>query len=284
MHQIPLSEIDTTILTRDRTHLAPEPLAELQTSILRHGLRMPVELLRLTEPRDHPYTLISGLRRLTVFRTLAAQGLEKFQTIPALIRENKTLPEAYTEMIEENAIRADLSPYEQGRIAVEATTAGAFETTDEAITTLYASCTQQKRSRLRAMAELCEELGGFLSNPEAISFKRGIRITNACRMGHTDAMRETLAAQRTKGAETDWKSLLPYIEAAETDQKAPDALAPEHRTRRPNTVQFYKGAVTIRKQKIAKGFSLHITGESGTSDIVESMLDDLERLHGEIER
>ncbi len=275
IHHIPLTQIDTTTLTRDRTHLAPEPLAELRTSILTHGLRLPIELLRLQHPGDHPYTLISGLRRLTVFQTLATEGLTAFTKIPALIRETQTLPQAYTAMIEENAIRADLSPYEQGRIATQAVTAGAFPTTDEAIDTLYASSSRPKRSRLRAIAHVADELDHILSAPEEWSQNQLLRLSSALRAGYTDIIIETLKSQPDRGAKLDWSAIQPYLIEAEAELTGPDA--PQKRPGRPRRILHLRQGLTIRREVTRQGYALRFSGREATGEFLDTVMDEIER-------
>ena len=71
IHHLALSAIDPNALPRDRSILDPDALAELQSSICITGLRQPIEVWRLSTPRDNPdgppfeFGLISGLRRLT---------------------------------------------------------------------------------------------------------------------------------------------------------------------------------------------------------------------------
>ena len=69
LHRLPIAQIDTNALPRDRTHLDPDALRELQTSIATNGLRMPIEVFAIEGP--HPYALISGLRRLTAVANIA---------------------------------------------------------------------------------------------------------------------------------------------------------------------------------------------------------------------
>ncbi len=110
---LPLDAIDPEALIRDRTHADDAALAELRTSILAHGLRMPIEVFELAEPHGpHRYGLISGYRRLAAFRSLAADGLTAFTKIPAFVRAPRSIAEAMTAMAEENAIRADVSPWD----------------------------------------------------------------------------------------------------------------------------------------------------------------------------
>ena len=54
VHLIPLEAIADDALTRDRTALDPDALTELKLSILATGLRMPIELFELAEPRRPP--------------------------------------------------------------------------------------------------------------------------------------------------------------------------------------------------------------------------------------
>ena len=126
IHQIPLAEIDDAALPRDRTGLDPEPLRELRNSILKSGLRMPVELSRSPTRAAHRYGIVSGFRRIAAFRELPTPGLDAYATIPAFLRTPADLAATLAAMVEENAIRADLSPWEQGRIAVLARDQGVY--------------------------------------------------------------------------------------------------------------------------------------------------------------
>ncbi len=120
VHHIPLAEIDDAALTRDRGALDETALTELRLSIAASGLRMPVELWPLSEPRPpQRYGLLSGLRRLQAFQALhELTGDERYAAIPAFLRAPASMAEALAGMVEENEIRASLSPWERGRIAL----------------------------------------------------------------------------------------------------------------------------------------------------------------------
>ena len=63
---IPLDAIDEGALIRDRTVIDEEAMGELSLSIATGGLRMPIEVFALEEPKGAcTHGLISGLRRLT---------------------------------------------------------------------------------------------------------------------------------------------------------------------------------------------------------------------------
>jgi ParB family chromosome partitioning protein len=109
-------------LPRDRQALDPEALDELVRSIFLDGLRQPIEVMELEE-NDGPYThgLLSGLRRLTAYDKLVADypGPEKWAQIPCIVRQPPSLADALRLMVEENAVRADITPWDQARIAVD---------------------------------------------------------------------------------------------------------------------------------------------------------------------
>ncbi len=171
LHQIPLTEIDDAALARDRSGLDETALTELRLSIAASGLRMPVELFELSEPRPpHRYGLLSGLRRLHAYRALhELTGDERYAAIPAFLRAPGTMAEAMASMVEENEIRAELSPWERGRIAWIAHRQEIFPTIEEAVAKLYPAADRFKRARLRTFAHLVEELDGLLTAPETLS-------------------------------------------------------------------------------------------------------------------
>ncbi len=107
VHRVPLAEIDDAALTRDRNGLDEDALNELRLSIAASGLRMPVELFALSEPRPpHNYGLLSGLRRLHAYRALhELTGQDRYAAIPAFLRSPGTMAEAVASMVEENEIR-----------------------------------------------------------------------------------------------------------------------------------------------------------------------------------
>ena len=102
LHQIPLAEIDPAALTRDREGLDADALDELKTSIAASGLRMPIEVFPLAEPKPpHRYGLISGLRRLMAFQgLLELTGQPKYSTIPAFLRPPGTMAQTLASMVE----------------------------------------------------------------------------------------------------------------------------------------------------------------------------------------
>ena len=167
---IPLAEIDAG-RADPRPH-RPRPRAAGRARALHRRLRpAPADrgLPPPRAPRRHRYGLISGFRRLLAFRTLHERtGQDRYATIPAFVRERTSLAAALAAMVEENEIRAGLSPFERGLIAVPARNQGAFASIEEAVDGLYPSANRQKRLRLRALAHFAEEMDGQFAAPEKL--------------------------------------------------------------------------------------------------------------------
>jgi len=283
---VPLAEIDAAALPRDREALEDEALAELRHSIAAGGLRMPVELWRLSEPRGaHRYGLISGLRRLSVFRSMhELTGESRWAAIPALIRAPASYAAALSAMVEENEIRCQLSPWERGRIAWLAQRQEIFPTVEAAVLGLYPSAARQKRNRLHAVARLAEELDGFLTAPERLTERQCLRIESALRAGYGSIIRVALTESRSAEPETQWQLLLPIL--AEAESQPPEAPAnplaggASPRSGRPRRMLKPRETLTIRREMTRDGWCLHFTGRHATSALLDDAFDEIERLLG----
>ena len=138
------------------------------------------------------------------------------------------MAEALTSMVEENEIRASLSPWERGHIAWLAHRQEIFGTIEEAVAKLYPAADRMKRARLRAVAHLVEELDGVLTNPECLTQQRLLRIEAAFTAGFGNVIHTALAESSLQDADTQWKLLLPILTEAETP---PPSNAPPAATR-----------------------------------------------------
>lgn len=280
LHLIPLDAIDESALSRDRAALDPEELLELQLSIAAHGLRMPIEVYPLPEAWEgRTHGLISGYRRLAAVRNLHEQTQrEKYAAIPAFIREPRDLAEALTAMVEENAIRSGLSPWEQGFIAVSARDTGAFASIEEAVEALYVSSTRQKRARLRTIAYLTEELGGLFTAPEQLSLRQCLRLVAAVAHGFGPLIRGALDEAAQSDPESQWRTILPILAEAETRETA----EPETASRtpgRPRRMVRIRSGLTVRREMCRDGYLLRFTGREATSSLLDEVIDQIERLY-----
>jgi ParB family chromosome partitioning protein len=278
---IPLDAIAADALARDRAAHDAAALEELKLSIATHGLRMPVEVFELAEPEGElRFGLISGFRRLAAFRALRDEwGLKQCAEIPAFVREPQSVTEAMIAMVEENAIRAEVSPWEQALVAVTAWRRRLFDTVDAAVNTLYQSLNSNKRQRLRAIAHLAEEMEGALTAPETIPQQRLLRLAAAVSRGYADLIHHTLAESRNREPEHQWR-LLQRILAECEDPAIPDPR-PElgHRDRPRRTYELPRRAIRIRRERTEDGWCLHFTGKDAhDGTLIDRVFDEIEFL------
>lgn len=178
LDMIPTQDVDATKLTRDRS--APEDatsLAELKASIMAIGLSNPI---RVEKQANGRYELIQGWRRLRAFIELEAENRDgRFSHIPAgYVAAGDTLDVSYRRMVDENLIRKDISFAEMARLAraYAGDPATRCDDIDKAVTVLFQSAGYQKRSYIRAFAELLDVIGDSLLHPQAIGRNVGLDL------------------------------------------------------------------------------------------------------------
>lgn len=268
---ISLGAIDVDHLTRDRVALDVDALKELTASIRDHGLRTPIDVVRLagSTPR---YGLISGWRRLHALRALFAEtGDARFGAALAFVRTPATAADAYVAMVEENEIRADLSHYERGRIAVVAAGQGAYSSVEAAVAGLFASGSKAKRSKIRSFALIHEALGDLLSCGPQLGERLGLKIAQHLKEGGPSALRRHLG----DGAPRPPADEIAVLEAFVADSGAPKdcASAEEMRAPPPPARQWRvaKG-VTLTARPGASGATLEVKGAVLDEAVVERVV------------
>ncbi|MEM9249229.1 MAG: ParB/RepB/Spo0J family partition protein [Pseudomonadota bacterium] len=278
--EIPLTQIDADDMVRDRLQLDTEEMRELRDSILANGLRLPIEVYELAEPRGAVlYGVLSGYRRLKAMQEIwDGTELEKYRTIRAIVRHPHSVPAAFAAMVEENEVRASLTPFERGRIAVIAAQSGAFANVEAAVDALFASASRAKRSKVRSFAMVFEELGDMLRYPEALSERQGLRLATALRAGKDDAARIALeAAGHAASAEEEWAVLEHIVADAES---APRDARRGGRPRTRSADRDWTGAeelrlsngVRIRREMGPTGWLIRLEGGDVPEDVVHSIM------------
>jgi ParB family chromosome partitioning protein len=277
LHHIPLADIDDTALPRDRAALDPAALAELEASILATGLATPIEVLPIDGPT--PFALVAGFRRMTVLRRLAASGLTRFATVPALIVPASTIPAALARMVEENDIRAEISPWDKARIAVEAADQGLFPSVEAAIDTLYASADRFRRARLRSMADAVLAFAPQFDAAHDLTQRQILRLAAAARAGMTDAIIETLAPIRPRTLSRQMEAIECYLREAEVEDRTPNRPPPA--PGRPRRITTLRPGLTIRREMRGEdGWALVFSGREATSPLMEHIMEHVERWFG----
>jgi len=277
--KIPLSQIETEHLSRDRMNVDEAEMAELKHSILAHGLRMPIEVLPLEDDNGTPrYGLISGWRRVAALRALAMEtGREEFASIPALIRAPKEASDAYISMIEENEIRADLSHFERGRIAVISAKQGAFENVEEAVNALFAAGSKAKRSKIRSFALIFEALGDLLRFPTRLSERAGLRLAAALKEDQAPSLRAALANTPSLSFEHEWRVLDDVLKDYESLSKKAKLERCAPKPERYGEIDLANG---IKIEKISGGgyIDIRFTGRKVDNELVDTVMLEIERL------
>ncbi len=273
---IPVAEIDRAALTRDRLHVDPAALEELALSILQQGLRNPVEVYEMEEPKPpFRYALVSGARRLAAYERLHyLTGQERWTAIPAWLRAPENGAEALALMVTENAVREDVSPWEKGRIAVKARESGHFETLDEAVKGLFPAVERTKAARIREAALAVEAFDGLFAEPWRLSMRQCLRLANAERDGAGDLIAHVIEEERAKTLEAQWALIEPILAEIETP---PSPNAPKRKEGYPRRLKHLRPDLTIRREKTKLGYSLHFTGKYAQDRLMEDVLDDVIR-------
>lgn len=292
IRELPLEQIQDHALVRDRAIVDRDELAALRASIMKNGLRLPIEVFPLETPEGpHLYGLISGYRRLVAMREIY-QGteLEDYRMIKAIIRIPETHVETVEAMVEENEVRAELSQFERGRIAVLAAQAGTYGNVEEAVDGLFPFASRAKRSKIRSFSLIFQELGDLLNFPDQLSERQGLRLSAALREGAEGRIRQSLGMADPQDSEAEWAVLLPIIEAFETsDRDRARGGRPAPTRKKPGPKQRHaletSCGVTIEWEPMRGGYAVKLKGALDAremQDLAEVLKERLLYLRGKL--
>lgn len=188
LERIPLSDVQTDDLPRDRLDLArvatSDEMDELKSSIRSRGQKEPIEVYR--DDRGG-LQLKKGWRRLTALGQLFEEtGEAQFSTVMARIEQGEhDRLSRYIDMVEENVVREDLSFAEMALVVSRAMHDPNIEETssDALIQRLYGSLHKMKRSYIRSFVYLQMIYGGTLKWPKAISRNLGVDVVREIKAG-----------------------------------------------------------------------------------------------------
>ena len=175
---VPLDQIDTWKLVRDRAAGDDFELGELMASLRDIGLSNPI---RVEQRADGRYELIQGFRRLAAFRALLDEtgDAERWGRIPAgILPRGEDLEGLYRRMVDENLVRKDISFAEMAMLALNyARDPGTRENDpDKVVAELFQSAGYQKRSYIRQFIRLMDRLGDELRFAAHIPRALGLRL------------------------------------------------------------------------------------------------------------
>lgn len=224
---IPLDDIRTSELIRDRAPGRDDDLDELKASIRDIGLSNPIRVVA----REGGYELVQGYRRLTAYRELLAEtGDDAFARIPAgLVAPGETIEGLYRRMVDENMVRRDVSFAEMAELAraYAADPESPARTLDAAIAALFGSANRQKKVYIRNFAQMLDKLGDALAHAPAVPRALGLAVWKRMdREPETAARLKTrLAAEPERNEERELAILRDYADAAPAGQGAKPGAA-----------------------------------------------------------
>ncbi|MEQ6204919.1 ParB N-terminal domain-containing protein [Sulfitobacter sp. HNIBRBA2951] len=268
--EVPLAQIETDFLVRDRLGADADEMATLVASIEARGQQTPIEVIELDGGR---FGLISGWRRCEAVRQLGQD------MVLALVRQPDDQAESYLAMVEENEIRVGLSYYERARIAVKATAQGAFEDEDEALKRLYASASRAKRSKIRSFVAVYHALDADLRFADTLGERLGLQIAQHVQKdtSRIAALRAALAAADITTSEQEQDAIKQALSLYSESTKKPSRKAkPKPRTPVPE-VRRLRGGVQAR---LFEDGRIEIEGAGLTPDLRDALLGWLNRSLG----
>ncbi|MDE3120182.1 MAG: ParB N-terminal domain-containing protein [Paracoccaceae bacterium] len=248
MDLVPVDQVETWKLVRDRSK-APDPeLADLVQSIRTLGLSNPI---RLEARSDGRFELIQGFRRLAAYRTLLAEtGDDRWARIPAVVAEpGEQLERLYRLMVDENLVRKDISFAEMAQLALDyaADPQTAETDPDKVVAQLFASAGYQKRSYVRSFIKLLDRIGKHLKYAPAIPRALGLTLLQKIEVEPVlvDILREDLGRWDDR-SEAEELSILRRIAGAGEEGAEPAA---------PTATRLAKPAAAPGKAKTS--FQIH---------------------------
>jgi len=234
LQQIPLSEIFTDDLPRDRLALddvaQSDEMEELKASIRERGQREPVEVYIGPNGR---FQLKKGWRRFTALSQLFAQTREdRFGVITARVEAGEEdRVSRYVDMVEENVVREDLTFAEMAQVAITAANDDAVAEVDpaEMVIRLYGALHKTKRSYIKNFVFLLSALGDSLNWPKAIPRNLGVDVARSLRsVEQAEELKTKLAACESAEAQND--ALKAFVDAASKQGRAtPERSEPKQK-------------------------------------------------------
>lgn len=200
--QIPLDQIETDHLVRDRVVVEEDAMQTLMTSLRSRGQQAPIEVVQLAPDR---YGLISGWRRCKALAALAAEINDLAPTVLALLRRPDEAAGAYLAMVEENEIRVDLSYFERARIVAKAVEEGVFASERSALQELFHAASRAKRSKIGSFLPVVRALDGVLRFPHTLSERLGLSLAQVLTEdpGFSDELRRRMSAADVQSGEEE---------------------------------------------------------------------------------
>ncbi len=243
---LPLDQIVTDHLVRDRLVVDETEMQTLKTSLRSRGQQTPIEVVQLGDGR---YGLISGWRRCRALSEIAEEDRNYEPTVLALLRRPEEASDAYLAMVEENEIRVDLSYFERARIVAKAVEEGVFSTERTALQMLFRAASRAKRSKIGSFLPVVRALDGALRFPHALSERLGLSLSQALNDApeFADRLTARLSAAEIDSPEAETALLIKALAAHNQSLKA--GLETKSADAEPAFRDETIGAFTLRRHR-----------------------------------
>lgn len=273
LSRVPLDAIHVDDLPRDRLKLddvaSSDEMDELKASIRARGQREPMEVYRDAEGR---LQLKKGWRRLTALRSLHQEtGDARFaEAVCRIDGEERGRVDLYIDMVEENAVREDLSFAEMAQLAIEAQRdpACGFATHDDAVRRLYGSLHKMKRSNIRQFVTLMEAVGDVLQWPKAVGRDLGANVGRKLRDRPDLVSGLRAALVEAQSLQDQSAALHAIVEAERAGLAESGCRSPAKAARRGAKVQFRHGEAKV----VAKAGECRISSPQDFSALPQERL------------
>jgi ParB family chromosome partitioning protein len=221
LERLPLDVVRAQSLPRDRLDLdgvaRADAMEELKASIRARGQREAIEVWQVA---GGFYELKSGWRRLEALRQLHAEtGDERYSTVLArVVGGAMDRAGLYIDMVEENAVREDVSFAELAHVAIAMAKdpLSGVSNPFEAVNRLYGALHKSKRAVIRRFVELLVAAGDLLPVPQAIPKHVGADAARC--LGVAGERRPVLRRMLAEAvdAETQNAALAAFVASGET--------------------------------------------------------------------
>lgn len=263
---IPLSNIETDFLVRDRLSTDPVEMQTLMDSIAVRSQQTPIEVVALDYGK---FGLISGWRRCAALQQLRAlTGDAKYDCVQALVRQPTDQADSYLSMVEENEIRVGLSYYERARIVIKATAQGAFVDEKQALKILYASASRTRRSKVKSFITVYRALNPSLRYPEAIGERLGLKLAHYIQKGPKQSRVLCTALEDANISSSEQEKVI-LIQALNT------TLEPKKTLRKAGSAKSVAGAYQTRMLRDGVVVRLYESGRIEVEGVPADMWDGL---------
>jgi len=229
VEHIPLDDIHTHLLMRERLDRGDPELADLVTSLRDIGLSNPIRVEARADGQG--YELIQGYRRLTAYRRLLDSEGDAWARIPALVQPRGVdVAGLYRRMVDENVVRKDLSFAEMAHAArnyADDPATGEFDIS-AAIAVLFQSAAYSKRSYIKSFARLLDAIGDTLAHADAIPRQLGVELARAIddRPGLAARIRDDLRGWDNRSVADELGVLRRHAGAPDDEVAAPAVPGP----------------------------------------------------------